>query len=116
MHPDEMATRAGVGADCREMFSGAGINRGQGTLVGRDEPKVTAGGWRSVEDASGLDFDYASNHGRVVVGGRSGGAMIKVEQSAQPLGFVNHTVLSGNSNDGLSCSTNSDFWRRASLI
>ena len=41
MHPDEMATGAGVGAHCQEMFSGAGINRGQGITVGMAEVKVT---------------------------------------------------------------------------
>ena len=94
MNPDEMATGAGVGAHCREVFSGAGINRGQGITVGMAEVKVTEGRGRKVVAANGPDCEHAPKR-RVCEGGkRSGGAMIEVEQSAQSLGFANRPGLS----------------------
>ena len=68
MHPDEMATGAGVGAHCREMFSGAGINRGQGITVGMTEVKVTAGRGRKVVASNGPDFAHATNRNVIAEG------------------------------------------------
>ena len=68
MHPDEKATGAGVGAHCREIFSGVGINRGQGITVGMAEVKVTGGRGRKVVDANGPDCAHAPNRNVIAEG------------------------------------------------
>ena len=57
------------------------------------EGKVTEGKGCKVVAANGSDFEHAPKR-RVCEGGkRSGGAMIEVEQSAQPFGFTNRPGL-----------------------
>src|ERR1700676_3061883 len=63
----------------------------------RCEPKVPAGRGGKVADTGGPDFNHAANRSVSAEGRRSGGAMIKVEPSAQSLGFANRPVLATRS-------------------
>ena len=65
--------------------------------MGSVEPEVSEGRRCEVADTSGPPFGRVTNRSVFEEGRRSGGAMIEVKQSAQPLGFANSPVLTTGS-------------------